>query len=227
MAGKHFECAHCLKQFSTETGYLRHKCKEMIRHEEMKTITGQVAWSIYQKWMKARRKPVAQQSSFIKSSFYKSFIRFADFSRKSGMSYNLEKFIDWVILRDYNPPMWLMPDVYGEWLGYLEKNETPLDCFNKSVLTLLDYSDAADVDVSEVFNVILPTEVIHYVKCKKLSPWFLLNSEKFKEYYRNRIKGSDKVVFDALIDTKRWTTIFTEHDGYRRHYKRKIQKIGL
>ena len=70
-------CEFCGQTFKTEVGFLRHKCKAMLREEEFKSLAGQTAWQHYKAWMKLKHKSVVSSSTaFKKSKYFTTFYNF-------------------------------------------------------------------------------------------------------------------------------------------------------
>ncbi len=79
-----YECQFCGTKFQSESRYLKHRCKQMIRDEEFRTPVGQAAWLYYQQWMKAYRRQAPKASSFLHSKYYNSFVRFANLANRTN-----------------------------------------------------------------------------------------------------------------------------------------------
>ena len=187
-----YECKFCGARFKTERRFLAHKCKEMHREEEIQTTLGQAAWSYYQRWMRQQRKMVHGPQSFLHSKFYRTFIRFAQFVNQARLPDN-ELFI-WLMVEENIPPtLWTNDTVYGRYTEFLDHKMSPIKLAGISINTILDYTEQRDVPPGNFFSLISANEVIQLIRQRKLSPWMLLNSAKFRDFYANTMSGDHEI----------------------------------
>lgn len=222
----HFKCDFCNKHLSTETGFLNHQCDKMKRFNELKSITGQNALILYNKWLSRYGLREQNPYTFIKSKNFRSLIKFADFVKKSRFKH-IDRFIRWAISNNYPPSMWLLPEVYGSWSAYYLKDASPLELVQDTIEVLEEIADDAGVDLSKIFQIMSPHEVVHLVCYQQLSPWAILNSPKFKKFYIKQITGSDRVRFDAFVDGNRWMKTFLKFPKQHSSIKKLMIDIGL
>jgi hypothetical protein len=201
-----YECAYCETTFKTESRFMQHRCKEMIKAEEFKTITGQNAWSFYQKWMLAQHKTVSNPASFMKSRHYNAFIKFASFVKKIGLA-DVDVFIQMMKDKSIQPTLWTNDQMYSLYLEYMDRNTTPTKQANLTMKTLSKIADDLDCDISEVFNVAHPTDILETIRSRKLSPWILLRSVKFRAMLE-RISDEERNLFEHLIRPSYWSAKF-------------------
>lgn len=188
-----YECSFCLKKFKYESGILKHQCEAMHRNMLMKTLTGEVAWQFYKTWMKLRNSRVYKKNLFVKSKYFNAFINFRKYSIKVGIP-DTGLYIKYMISKLYSPSMWIMDDVYGEYVTYLDSMVDPITNVKISITTLDSLADSLDCAIEEVFNEILPGEVILLLRQRKLSPWLLIHSPKFHKFVKTATKEQERIL---------------------------------
>lgn len=226
MKQRNYKCNFCGKGFVNERRFLNHKCKEMARDEEFRTLRGQTAWDYYKKWMQVQRKLVTKADSFLHSRYYKSFIRFVDFTKKVKLP-SIDTFIEIMVEYDISPTIWTSDAVYDKYLSVIDTLTNPLDNVQVSINTLLKIADAAECDVSEVFDCITPSEVIQMVRERRLSPWILLNSTKFKTFLISKTTTEQRAIFEGIMSPSHWKVQFTSRPKTLQQVKKYVSAMGL
>ncbi len=201
-----YECKYCEQTFKIESRFINHHCKEMQKAEDLKSSVGQAAWLYYQKWMQAQKKPVSQPSSFLKSRHFNAFINFAKFVKRVKLV-DTELFIHMMKDKSVQPQLWTHDQMYALYLEYIDRNTTPTKQATITMKTLAKIADAADCDVSEVFSMVHPIEILEMIRERKLSPWLLLRSVKFRAMLE-QVSDEERAVFEQLIRPSYWSAKF-------------------
>jgi len=207
MSETRFQCQFCGHRFVHEDRFIKHRCKQMIRDEEFRSTEGQAAWLYYQKWMKAYRRLVPNSKAFLTSKYFNSFYRFAKFVKAAKIP-DVDVFISLMKDRDISPTIWTNDQVYSLYLEYIDRKMTPLRHVEITINTLFDLADDKDVNIDDIFSIVTPNEIIQLLRQRKLSPWFLLNSAKFKEFFINKTTSEEKIVMESIIRPKYWKDRF-------------------
>lgn len=207
MRQENYECQFCGSGFVTETRFLKHRCKEMKRDEEFRTTLGQSAYLFYQQWMKAYHRQSPKKQSFLNSNFYNAFIRFAKFVKTTNMP-TPETYIWLMKERDITPSMWNNDLAYALYLEFIDRRGDPLKLAAVTITTLLDIAEAANCEVKDVFDVLTPNEVIHYLRTRIFTPWLLLHSSKFMEFFASKVTGEEQIIIESIIRPQQWAEKF-------------------
>ena len=189
---------------------MKHKCKQMKREEEFQSIIGQAAWLYYKNWMKVQQKLVPKSKSFLSSNFYNSFIKFSKHVRKVQLP-DPNVFIRFMKDRGILPPIWTCDEVYSMYLEYLDRRAPATQRAATTTDMLLKIADLADVDVSEVFDVLEANDVIALLRRRSLSPWILLQSNKFRDFFANKTSSEERIILESLIRPDFWTDKFAKN----------------
>lgn len=192
-----------------EERFMAHKCEQMKRHEEFQTPIGQAAWIFYQKWMKAYKRQVPKAEAFLHSKFYKPMIRFSRFAKQVNLP-DVDSFIWLMKDKDMSPVLWVNDQVYAMYLEFLDRQAEPKKRAEVTVNTLLDIADAAQCDVSEVFEVITAPEFIQMLRERRLSPWILLRSPRFREFLTTKVSSEELTIIQAIVRPQYWKEKFDQ-----------------
>lgn len=220
-----FECKYCRKTFEREKAYLKHECKKMKRIKAHRTPLGQQAYNLYKKWLTFQGKTAPPPETFITSRFYNSFMRIAEFVKKTKLA-SVDIFIKVMVEKTYEPVLWLRDDVYTFYLTYMQTQVSPLKQADISVMWLYKIADAAEVDVSEVFTVLSDTELLSLIRQQKISPWILFSSKEFEKRMRNT---SDvyRSHYMALLRPDYWKRRFKKDPKTKELMREITQAMGI
>lgn len=221
-----FTCKFCHKSFTNETYYLKHYCKEMKRHDEFQSPTGQAALGYYQRWMRVKKRNPPAASAFLTSKYFRTFMNFAQFVAKVSLPLP-DKFIWLMNEKDYPPTMWTNDDAYTQYLEFLDRRADPMEQVSLSIKTLLNLADAYDVDIADVFDAIRPQELIHMVRLRQLSPWLLLHSIKFKLFFRDKMTDEQKIILETLINPEYWSEQFENKEADVEKIKVYVEEMNI
>lgn len=165
-------------------------------------------------------------SAFLESRYFRTFINFAQFVAKVALPLP-EKFIWLMNEKKYPPTMWTTDDAYTQYLEFLDRKADPMDQVNLSIKTLLNIADAAECDISEVFECLKPMELMQLVRKRQLSPWLLLHSVKFKLYFRDHMSDEQKIILETLINPEYWSDRFDDHEDAVEQIKQYVNEMGI
>lgn len=220
-----FECKHCGAHYKREVAFLNHECEEMRRKAELQTMVGQRAYQIYSKWltMKHGRPPTIE--TFADSKFYKAFIQIAKFVKAVKIA-DVNIFLKMVIESDLPPSMWTQDVVYSKYLHYMMSSVPPREQIRISVDTICQLSDIFECDTSEVFYHVTANELAQIIRERKLSPWVLMFSKKFKAYLLNMTPDVQQI-FNDLIRPMYWKMKFDKCPKDVVYAKAVVQEMGI
>lgn len=221
-----YQCTFCSKRFVRESNFLAHRCKKMVRDEDFRTPLGQAAWSFYQRWMKSYRRMVPRPESFLQSKYYVSFMKFAKFAQKVQLP-DPDSFIWLMREKDIPATIWTNDQVYTMYLEFLDRKATPLSRAKTSVATFFKVANEHNVEVEEVFNVLEPTEVISLLRERRMSPWILLNSTKFTQFYLNECSPEQRIIIESIIRPAYWAKQFESHPDDLALMRKMVEELSL
>ena len=225
MKTKHFVCPYCNGKFVNETKYLRHTCRAMLREQELQTVPGKAAFSLYQKWMLLNKKMAPTIEQFAGSKFYSTFIKFAQFVQTHHIP-DPNLYVKLMIENNYPPAMWILDDVYSLYLEYVERRTTAEQQAKITVNTLWRLAKREECDTGEIFNYLTHAEVLMLLKQRQISPWLLLCSAKFRGFL---LKATDeqKILLEAIIKPDFWFERFQKYPEDRDKMKDYVKELDL
>lgn len=221
-----YVCRACHKSFVMEHRFLEHKCKQMIREEEMKSPDGQAAWYYYGLWMRAQKRMPPPATSFMSSKYFRTFVEFVKFIKSVNLPAP-DKFIWFMVQKDFTPPMWRSDEVYALYMEYIDRQMPPLEQVGLSIDVLTKRADRADVDISEVFNTFTVNELIHAVRTRQLTPWLLLFSKKFKGILVHTASAEQRIIMENLIRPEYWMGQMEQHAATVPTIKMLVSEMGI
>lgn len=202
-----FQCKACKKPFILEHRFVQHKCKKMLREEEIRTAVGRQAWELYRLWMHRKGRRVLTIDAFLTSGLYSCFTRFARYIKDIGLAHP-DKFVELMIKKDYMPSMWLSTEVYTVYLEEYDKTVNPEKQVIDSVHTIDDFCEDKSIHTAEFFSNVSPAEIIYFLRKKKLSPWLLLRSKKFVVMYKERFTEEQRAIASSFLNVEAWKKKF-------------------
>lgn len=226
MKEEHFNCQFCHSKFKTEDRYLKHRCKQMERDEEFRTLIGQSAWQYYQLWMKTYHRMVPSSESFLKSKYYRSFVKFSKQVKRLHIP-DVKVFIELMKDKDINPTIWTNDQVYGLYLEYLDRRATPVKQAEITIKTLFSVADAAECEVDQVFSYIQPNEMIQLFRERRVSPWLLLFSSKFKSMLQNDTTTEQRIIIESIIRPQYWSGKFADRPKDVELMKKYVKELNI
>ena len=221
-----YVCKHCHKYFVREHSYLEHKCTQMKRIEELSTPLGQSALSYYQTWFKTMKKIPPTAEVFLTSTYYRTFNNFAAFVRKVNLP-NPNSFIGLMVLKNFQPTMWMLDATYAIYMDYLEYSTPPMERVQVSITTLLRYSERHDIDIEDKFDKLHPSELIAMIRERRVSPWLLLNSKKFKHFFIDTASKEQQMIIESLIRLESWSKRLANNPDINQKIKYYVQELNL
>lgn len=222
-----YTCKWCHHVFVNETRYLAHKCKQMKREEEFQSPNGQAAWHYYTMWLRQmKRMAPSSGTAFMTSKFFRTFMNFVDWSRSVDLP-RPEKFIWFMVHKDFSPVMWASDPVYAMYLEFLDRQVPPLEQADLSIKTLFKYAEKHEIDVSEVFDHIKPGDLIQLIRCRRLSPWLLLCTRKLRGYLTEKVNTEQRIILDNLIRVDYWAEKMEQKPDEVKQIRVLTKEMGL
>lgn len=201
-----FVCKHCFQSFSTEDRYQRHFCDKMKRAEELKSVLGQAALHYYSKWFSLQKRAVPKFDTFVKSQFFKPFMKFAHFAKAVRLA-DVDEYISLMIQLNYPPVMWTMEPVFALYLEHLIYNRPPIKQIELSIKTLQKMADMAECDVDKLFDTLVLNDFIDMIKQGKLTPWLMMKSIRFRVLVEQSTEEEQKIL-ETIIKAEYWAEKF-------------------
>lgn len=197
-----YECKYCRRRMTNERAFMAHRCTQMERAEQQGTVVGQAAYLYYKLWFEEQRRKAPPHETFLTSAYYRSFVRFAEFVKDVNLP-NPEKYIELMVEQKLAPVLWTRNEAYASYLNWSDHKAPPLEQAAETVQTIQTLAEQLQVAPADVFNLLDYGAVITLVQQRKLSPWLLLCSKRFKAWLMSRPEDEQKQ-FTRLIGIDYW-----------------------
>lgn len=220
-----FECKFCLKNFVREGSFMKHRCAEMKRAEDIGTTSGQAAYAAYSTWMRAMNRKVPPIETFSTSRYFNTMVKFVEWCWKVKLP-SMENFIRLMVSKNLSPMLWCRDECYSLYLEWIDRTSDPLDQAAVTIDTLYKIADAAEMSAGEVFGIISHREVMQLIRQRLLSPWLLLCSKQFKAFLM-ALGGSDREELMALINYSYWAEKFEANPRIVEQMKLLAGEMGI
>lgn len=220
-----WECHFCSKVFVRETSFMKHKCPEMARAEDIKTIDGLAAYAMYSEWMQQSKRKVPPIETFSTSRFFTSFMNFVARAKKLNLP-DSALYIKIMTQKNISPMLWCRDECYSLYLEWLDRSSDPVDLANTSIDTLFSVAEAANTNIASVFKALHHREVMQLIRQRKLTPWLLLCSKAFKMFLIE-LSISDREELMNLIGYSYWAEKFEANPKVVEHMKKFAEALGI
>lgn len=192
-----WKCEYCSRTYKFEKVFMKHVCDKKRKIDEIRSPVGQSAYQYYAGWMRENGRSVPPIETFIHSSMYNTFIRFAKHIHHVNMPAP-ENFIRLMVAQNVAPTLWCRDNVYAMYMKSFDKAMPPEEQFMQSVEFLLEYSSRREVDVRDAFADMGVEKFLGHVQKRKLSPWFLAASSVFKTWVKT-LEAIDSAHVEASV----------------------------
>lgn len=220
-----YECKYCRRKMTSERAFMAHRCEPMERAEHMHTSLGQAAYLYYKLWFdELRRKPPSHET-FLTSAYYRSFMKLATFVKEVNMP-NPEKYVELMTERKLAPALWTRNEAYASYLEWMDKTAPSLEQAAVTVETLQTFAEQLNVAPGDVFDQLEYGAVLTLVTQRKLSPWLLLCSTRFKKWLSEKTVDEQRR-FMQLIGIEYWAYRFEKNPDKVRELKEIAQALGI
>jgi hypothetical protein len=113
------------------------------------------------------------------------------------------------------------------YIEHLDRKSTPLEQAKLTVETLLTVADKRQADVSNIFEMLSPNEVIHLLRTRQVSPWLLLCSRKFKLFFKDKTTPEQRLIMETLIRPDYWLEKFEKSPKELEAIKHYVEAMNL
>lgn len=221
-----WSCHFCERDFTHETSFMKHACREKQRLEELRSPIGQAAYSFYGTWMQAQRHTVPTIETFAESKFYAMFVRFAHHAKKTNLP-DVPAFIKLMVESGKVPPgLWCRDNVYSMFLQAYDAAVSPETQFLRGVDELTHLATELKVELKDVFPAIGLETLLDLIARRKLTCWLLLASDRFKAYLLG-LDPMDKDLLASAINVGAAVTRFQQEPYLLKQFAAGLKEMGL
>lgn len=226
------QCDYCQKTFVSEKnlkGHQEKSCEFKSRYDHIvNTTVGMAMYDLYCYWLRSNGKSTkyVDRNTFIHSIHYKAFGRFLEFSKKKSIP-NKKVYIKVCNGFNLSPRDWSNENVYAEFIEIYDEYIPINQQIEGSLNTIFSLADALEIEPSDIFVELDASDVSKLIKSRKISPWFFLNSQKFREFLVNNASASDREHINKSTNPEKWKKIFEQKPKKRKKVCDMIKQLGL
>lgn len=195
---KTWRCTFCEHDYASERTFMNHRCRERERLEQLKSPIGQAAYSYYSEWMRLNKRAVPAIERFADSSFYTTFIKFAEWVVRVRLP-NPSAFIRSMVTNgNLQPSLWCRDNTYALYIQGYDSVVTPTQQFVQSLDEISCLISELNCAPADVFSLIGVDSLLELVQKRKLSPWFLASSGQFRRWWSSLPPFDARRIEDVL-----------------------------
>jgi transcription initiation factor TFIIIB Brf1 subunit/transcription initiation factor TFIIB len=169
--GEHV-CKYCGQGFVRESTLQVHQCEPKRRDQqrsEKGVVIGFQTWLRFHELTQGSAK-LKTYTDFCNNNFYNAFVRFGRYC--VGISaINVNQFIDYVLKNQIKIDNWCKDKIYEEYLYKLLRTESADDALERSILTMQEWAEQTDNDITAYFTAISSNRFVQHVLNGRVSCW--------------------------------------------------------
>jgi len=203
-----YKCEYCQKVFAKEKTLVVHICEQKRRHISRNEKHVQAGLLTFQKFYDFAQKGKTKKTfdDFVDSPYYTAFVKFGSFLVNTNPIYP-EMFIDYVVKSGIKIDHWCRDELYDTYISELIKNEPADGAIQRSITTMMDWSDKNNAPWEHYFAYVNLNRATHDIKEGLISPWLVLNTKSGKEMLQ-RMNDEQLEIISAVIDPQHWIKKF-------------------
>jgi hypothetical protein len=203
-----YKCEYCQKLFAKEKTLVVHICEQKRRHISRNEKHVQAGLLTFQKFYDFAQKGKTKKTfdDFVDSPYYTAFVKFGSFLVNTNPIYP-EMFIDYVVKSGIKIDHWCRDELYDTYISELIKNEPADGAIQRSITTMMDWSDKNNAPWEHYFAYVNLNRATHDIKEGLISPWLVLNTKSGKEMLQ-RMNDEQLEIISAVIDPQHWIKKF-------------------
>lgn len=218
-----YNCEFCNFTSKSQKRYYNHKCKIMIRNEEVNTHRGNSAYYLYLTWFKLKDFKTPTKEMYINSSFYNSFLKISDFIKLKKIN-NVELYIKYMIDKNLPPSLWTNMQIFCEYINFCIKNIPYNEQIDITIKWLDNLAGKNNCDIKIIIDKLTIYDIMNGIRQAKFLPWYFLNSPKFNNKFKTFTKELQKEYL-SIIDMVYWKNILLNNLDIRNEVKQLIKLI--
>ena len=207
LQARKYKCTFCDREFVRKTWYEKHSCDKKQRFLDRNNITVIRAHRLFNHWQRRARllrrgveKPIEE---FLKSPYYNTFVRLAEFTTTEYVVSGY-KYIDWLVDNRIPEAKWCNPRDLEDYRVYVRESEDPAEQATTSCKNIRVWCVDNGVQMPEFFKTITPSQAFNMVRENRLSPWVLLGYQPAMRDLTTRFKQDMLFQLNEHINVPYW-----------------------
>lgn len=124
------------------------------------------------------------------------------------------------------PVIWTSAAIYDEWIRVNSIERSPTKLVQASAVFLCKAAETQHCDVAEIFDHTTSGEVSQWIRAGSVSPWLLLTSTKFKQWFAS-LDEDDRENVSKVLDVSEWIEKIQSNPNTVAKTKAIVAEMGL
>lgn len=172
-------CEYCGQEMQREANFMKHRCTQMERAQDIRSVDGQAAYQYYTEWFKVLKRKAPQIETFMHSRNYNAFRKLVDFFRRINLA-SSSNYIRFMADNDISPVLWCRDQSYSMYLTFLDSQYDPLEAVRDTVSFLKKEANQSEITASELLAAMTLKDMAVLTQRRLISPYFLIFSSNFR-----------------------------------------------
>jgi hypothetical protein len=179
----------------------------------------------YSDWMKLNKRSTPSNEAFSYSRLFNAFYKFAEHVSRLKIAHP-DVFVRAMVEYELSPVLWTRDQSYDIYLKKLDNNTDPLILVKNSVEFLIKMSEAADVPLAQVFELLSANEFADLIIKRELTVWLLFLSKSFIARYE-KFDAEDRKMLADIIGPTHWAIKFEKNPKLLDDFRKLAIDIGI
>lgn len=222
-----YTCKYCKRSFKREYTLSIHVCEPKRRWEQKSNLDVVLGMKAFLRYYEIQHgtAQLKNYNDFVESKFYNAFVRFG----KHIIDINAvepDRFIDFVITKQIKIDQWTHESTYIAYLEEYINHENPEMALERSVKTIVKWSDESDEGIENFFNKVTGNRLVNYIKNGRISPWILYNCEQGQRALE-KMNDEQLGMLYNIIDPRLWNLKNKNYPGDAEYIKHVLHEAGI
>lgn len=222
-----FACKYCKRSFRKEKTLEVHLCEPKRRWEQKASLDVVLGMKAFLRYYEIQHgtAQLKDYGDFANSKFYNAFVRFGRYIIDIN-AIEPEHFIDFVITNQIKIDQWVYEATYIAYLEEYINNEKAEKALERSVKTILKWSDESNEEIENFFNKVSGNRLVSYIKDGRISPWILYNCDQGKKALE-KMNDEQLGMLYNIIDPRLWNLKNKNYPGDSAYIKHVLHEVGI
>lgn len=221
-------CDYCKKQFVREQTLVNHMCEPRRRDLEKHQPHVKQAFRAYQLWWRSLH-PTKQippnQTQFQKSELYSAFVKIGSWSQEQQVQ-QFDSWVQWHIQNQTPVDAWCNLQKYQDYLKDLLLNESHEQAVDRSLKTVMHWSQATQHAWVDVFRKCAPAQMCAWIQQGRVSAWVLYNAPSAVEFL-NRCSPEQLQIIQTHAPMHLWKIRFMRMSLESEAVRQTLKEAGM
>lgn len=222
-----FVCGFCQRDFRNEKTLIAHMCPIKRRHLDKNNVASRIGLELYRRFYQLNTACQKQKTfeDFAGSKYYTAFIKLAR-HLIDLRPVEQDRFIDYLFMNNIKENQWCKDSVYERYILNLILTENPDRALERSIETIVAWSEKNDTHFNKFFTEISPGEATQLLRYGRISPWVFYLASTADELITRLTPEQDEII-SKVVKIKDWYAKFNTKPEQLEFVKSILNEAGL